>query len=101
MCIDSIEKLIPIADSIQSSGLPNYRAIRTPIKSGLNVEAWERYLEDYADKRVVQYIKFGFPLSLNNPHELNNTEITNHYSACQHSQQVQEYIDKEIKLGHC
>ena len=99
VCIDSIEKLIPIADSIRSSGLPNYRAVRIPIKSGLNVEAWERYLKDYEDKRVIQYIKFGFPLSLNNPHELNNTEITNHYSACQHPQQVQEYINKETKLG--
>ena len=99
VCIDSIEKLIPIANSIRASGLPNYRAVRIPIKSGLNVEAWERHLKDYEDKRVVQYIKFGFPLSLNNPHELNNTDITNHYSACQHPQQVQQYIDKEIKLG--
>ena len=99
VCIDSIEKLIPIANSIRASGLPNYRAVRIPIKSGLNVEAWERHLKDYEDKRVVQYIKFGFPLSLNNPHELNNTDITNHYSACQHPQQVQQYINKEIKLG--
>ena len=97
--IDSVEKLIIIADSIRNSGLPNYRDVRIPIKSGLNIEAWEKHLEDYADKRVLQYIKFGFPLSLTNPRELNNTEVTNHFSACQYHCQVQEYIEKEIKLG--
>ena len=78
--INLVEKLITIADSIRNSGVPNYRGVRIPIKSGLNIEAWEKHLEDYADKRVVQYIKLGFPfLSLTNPHELNNTEVTNHF----------------------
>ena len=48
---------------------------------------------------MLQYIEFGFPLSLTNPHELNNTEVTDHFSACQYPCQVQEYIEKEIKLG--
>ena len=39
--IDSVEKLITIADSIRNSGLPNYRGVRIPIKSDLNIEAWE------------------------------------------------------------
>ena len=38
-------------------------------------------------------------MSLINPNELNNTKITNHFSACQYPQQVQEYIDKELNLG--
>ena len=59
--IDSVDKLIKIANSIRNSGLPNYRGIRIPIKSGLNIEAWEKYLQYYVDKRVLQYIKFGFP----------------------------------------
>ena len=99
MELDSIGKLLPIADAVRNSGLPNYRGVRIPIKLGLNIEAWEKLLKDYADKRVLQYIKFGFPLSLTNPHELNNIEVTNHFSACQYPSQVQEYIDKEIKLG--
>ena len=97
--IDSVDKLIKIANSIRSSGLPNYRGVRIPIKSGLNIEAWEKYLQDYADKRVLQCIKFGFPLSLCDPGKLKNSKVTNHYSACQYPSQVQEYIDKEIELG--
>ena len=59
----------------------------------------EKHLRDYSDKRIIQYIKFGFPLSLIDPHELNNAKVTNHFSACQDPQQVQEYIDKKIELG--
>ena len=97
--IDSVETLLKVAEVIRNTGQPNYKAARIPIESDLNIEAWERYLRDYSDKRVIQYIKFGFPLSLNDPHELNNTKVTNHFSACQYPQQVQEYIDKEMELG--
>ena len=82
--LDSIDTLLNIADIIRHTGQPNYKCARIPIKSGLQVEAWEKYLKDYSDRRVLQYIKFGFPLSLINPNELNNTEITNHFSACQY-----------------
>ena len=97
--IDSVEKLLHTAAIILGTGVPNYQMTRIPIKSGLNVEVWERHLRDYADKRVLQYIKFGYPLSLNNLHELCNKETTNHYSACQYPKQVQEYLDKEKEFG--
>ena len=97
--LDSVDTLLKTASIIRDTGQPNYKVARIPIESGLNVAAWEKYLENYSDKRIIQYIKFGFPLSLIDPHELNNTKVTNHFSACQYPQQVQEYIDKEIKLG--
>ena len=97
--ISSIDTLLKVADCILSTGVPNCQAARIPIKSGLNVEAWEKHLQHYSDKRVLQYIKFGYPLSLINPHKLCNKQISNHYSACQYPSQVQEYIDKEKKLG--
>ena len=97
--LNSIDQLIQVANLIRDSGLPNFKAVRIPIESDLNVKAWDRHLCEYADKRILQYIKFGFPLSLHNPQELNNTKVSNHFSACQYPCQVQEYIDKEIKLG--
>ena len=97
--LDSIDTLLNIANIIRDTGQPNYKYTRIPIESGSNVEAWEKYRRDYSDKRGLQYLKFGFPLSLINPSELNNTQITNHFSACQYPQKVQEYIDKEVSLG--
>ena len=93
--INSVDKLIQTADVILDTGVPNYQMARIPKKSGLNVEAGEHHLRDYAAKRLLRYIKFGYPLSLNNPHDLCNKEITNHYSACQYPKQVQDYLDKE------
>ena len=92
VAITTLLQLLEIADIIRSTGYPNYKVARIPILSGLNVKAWELYLQVYSDKRVLQYIKFGFPLSLIGASELGNKEITNHYSACQYPEEVQKYI---------
>ena len=84
---------------ILSTGLPNYEMDRYPIQSELNIPAWEQYLQDYPDQRVLQYLKFGFPLSIVNCHELHNVEVNNHYSAIQYPDQVQNYLDMEQKHG--
>ena len=97
--LDSIDKLIKTADTILSTGVLNYQEARIPIESGLNVQAWECYLCDYADKRLLQYIRFGFPLSLINSHELFNKEAINHFSAIQYPDHVLEYLNKEKALG--
>ena len=64
MAITTLPQLLDIADIIRDTGLPNYQGARIPIISGLNVKAWESHLQGYSDKRILQYIKFGFPLSL-------------------------------------
>ena len=84
-----------MAKIIQDTGLPNYKLARFPIKSGFNLPAWEHYLKDYPDQRLLQYLKFGFPLSLTDPEMLHN----NHFSALQYPTAVQEYLDKEKSLG--
>ena len=38
-------------------------------------------------------------MSITNPQELCNKEVTNHYSARQYPKQVQEYLDKEKEFG--
>ena len=63
----NIDQVIKVAEMIKETGLPNYKQARLPIKSDLNLPAWEKYLTDYSDKRIFQYLKFGFPLSLTDP----------------------------------
>ena len=80
-----IDHVCRLAKIIQDTGLPNYKMIiRFPIKSGLNLPAWEYSLKDYPDERLFQYLKFGFPLSLTDSDKLHNTDVTNHFSAPQH-----------------
>ena len=70
--IDSVQKCLEVADIILGTGLPNYRMAHIPIKSGLHLRAWEQQLIDYPDQRLLQYLTFGFPLSIDRTHELNN-----------------------------
>ena len=97
--IDTVERFVAVAEIIQSTNLPNYKMARIPVSSSLNIPAWERYLSDYPDKRVIQYLKFGFPLSLTEGHNLHNTDVSNHASAVQYPEAVTEYSEKEMALG--
>ena len=87
---------IAAAKIIKGTGLPNYRQARIPVISDLNIAAWEEYLVDYPDPFLLQYSKFGFPLA---DCRLSNTKVHNHFSANQHPDLVQDYLDKEIQLG--
>ena len=97
--IGTIEEHLHIAEIIRQTGVPNYVQARIPIASGLNLEAWEQALSDYPDKFLIQYIKFGFPLSIMSPESLHITDVKNHASATNFPEQIQEYIDKEHSLG--
>ena len=97
--IDNVEQFVAVAEIVQSTNLPNYKMARIPVSSSLNIPAWEKYLSDYPDKRVIQYLKFGFPLSLTEGHDLHNTDVSNHASAVQYPEAVTEYLEKEMALG--
>ena len=54
-------------------------------------------MADYPDQRLLQYLTFGFPLSLDKRNELNNYHTVNHFSARQFPDVVADYLHKEIK----
>ena len=56
-------------------------------------------LQDYPDDRLIQYVRFGFPLSIHNRSELHNTDVCNHQSALQYPVDISKYLKKEIELG--
>ena len=65
----------------------------------MNIEAWDKYLHDYPNRKLLQYIKFCCPLSLSKPFDLHNVDVSNHASAIQFSSAVSQYISKESALG--
>ena len=80
-------------------GLPNYAQAKIPLKSGLNIQKWEKELVNYPDKMVIEYLKFGFPLLLSAPERLHDVNINNHHSALQYPMAVDNYLQTEIVLG--
>ena len=97
--ITNIRQCPEITKHIRTTGKPNYMEARYPKKSGLNLEAWNRLLFDYPDKKLLQYLAFGFPLLLNEPETLVNKNIKNHVSALQYPEEVDRYLNKEMKTG--
>ena len=95
----NIEEVLHVANIIQATGLPNYKLARFTIKSGLNLPAWEKYLHDYPDESILQYLKFGFPLSLTDLDRIHNVNVTNHFTALAYPTAIQQYLDKEKLFG--
>ena len=62
--MNSIQDYIKAADIIKSTGVPNYQQARIHVTSNLNIKAWEKYLQNYPDQLLIQYLKFGFPLTM-------------------------------------
>ena len=97
--IKSVEQCLHIAEVIANTGCPNYAQARIPLVSNLNIHEWEKELYDYPDRMLIEYLKFGFPLSLANPDNLHNIKVVNHHSAIQYPDAVNDYLHREIALG--
>ena len=97
--INSVQKCLEVANIIRDTGFPNYRVARIPLVSDLVIKAWEYHLSDYPDKILINYLKFGFPLSINDHSKLANTNINNHASAMHFPNAIAEYIAKEKACG--
>ena len=95
----NVNKYLRMAMIIKKSGLPNYRQAHIPLTLGLNIEAWRRYLHDYPDQKLIQYLQYGFPLSIKDPNVLNSQNEKNRYSALQFPHAIEQYLAQELSEG--
>ena len=86
-----------IYDAVVTVGRYNYCGARVPVPSGLCVEAWRRYLDDYLDVGIIDFLEFGWPVNFDRSSPLRSM-LVNHASALQHPRDVDFYITME--LGH-
>ena len=56
-------------------------------------------MTDYPFQKLIQYLKFGFPLLIVNPDSITNHTVANYFCALQHPNQVTEYLTKEKAKG--
>ena len=74
----------------------NYLQNQINLKSQLNPDVWDQYLQGYWDKQLPLLIRFGFPLDYNRDGILTSQQ-TNHASAIEYPDDIQAYLDEE---GH-
>ena len=94
--LHNLDQYMAAASIIKGTGMPNYRCAHIPITSDLNISTWEYHLRHYTDNKIIQYMKFGFPLGISDPDALNNVNIRNHYSAKAYPMAINKYIQKEM-----
>ena len=81
-----------------AGGTYNASGARIRVPSGLCIEAWRRYLSDYTDTNLVDFLAFGWPINFDREAPLQATEV-NHPSATQHSTDIDFYIATELGFG--
>ena len=84
-----------IYDCVVQTGEYNYKNARVPIPSGLNLQAWKRYLQDYRDPNLVLFLEYGWPVNFSRDQPLIST-YTNHASARHFPADINYYIQTEM-----
>ena len=89
--------MIQIYNRVFHSRQYNFKNVRVPIPSGLNIAAWKTYLHDYADSDLIKFLEFGWPSSFNHMAPLIST-FDNHKSGTDYASHIDTYLLTE--LGH-
>ena len=92
---DGIDWLKQVRDIISATGVANYKRARIQIPSKFNFSLWLQMLGDYEDLQIVEYLRFGFPLSIVKGFTATANKY-NHSSATKFPQHVQDYLNDEI-----
>lgn len=91
-----IQEDLHIVDKVRAWGRPNVFGARIKLKSCWNFDLMESLTTSVADREVIEFLKFGWPVNYSG----NNPPITlaNHGGALKFKQQVRDYIVKELEF---
>ena len=86
--------MLDIYNRVFHSGMYNYQDQQIPIPSGLNIAAWEIYLQEYTDKEIIKFLQFGWPSNFEHSACLQST-FKNHQSGVEYASHIDSYLDVE------
>ena len=81
---------------VKRMGVPNYKESRIEVNTNLHLQAWYHILKTYHDPQLFDYLRFGFPLSVNYDTFQHSSGIANHASATNFPKDVDIYIQTEL-----
>ena len=84
--------------SVKNTKKYNFQEAKIQVNANWDVDAMERMLNNYEDKDIMKYIRYGWPLNATGT--AINTEMPgNQKGATQNKEQVKKYIQDEISNG--
>ena len=69
-----------------------------PVKTSFNIDNWTKYLHDYDDFSIVQYLRYGWPINYQST-VLPQSTLKNHSSAIQNNLCLMDYLVEELAHG--
>ena len=88
-----------LANKVIRSGKPNRFGCRVQVRSNFNFDKVEQMLEDYHDKDLIEWLKYGFSISRDDDADDPTPNTVNHLGATLFPESIDAYIEKEIRLG--
>ena len=83
---------------MKRDGRHNFCGLQIPVVFKLVPEKFDQYLKNYWDWQLPMFVKFGFPLDINNTAIL-KSDLINHPSATKFSEHIDHYIAEEKAHG--
>ena len=90
--------MLGIYDRVVAAGGHNCETARERVPSGLCVEAWRRWLTDYPDQKLADYLEFGWPINFDRRSPLQPTRDC-HPSARGYLEHIDFYVATEMANG--
>jgi len=84
---------------LKGSNLPNFLGVKLAIPTALNIVAFQKYLVNYHDKQLLQFLKYGFPIDIDSQGFTPSMYTNNHPSAMQYGDHITKFLQKEINHG--
>ena len=70
------------------------------MSSNLNLSEWKRHLSEFPDKRVLEFLEYGWPVGIDSPvSQPPGTNVSNHRGARDFESVIDNYISSEVVAG--
>ena len=96
--IDYCEFWVTANRIVRESKQHNYVGEQIQVNHKLNFKYLENKLQNYNDKDVIKFLKFGWPLNAINT-DINTNVPPNQKGAREYPEELKKYVEAEIKLG--
>ena len=90
---------LALVSDVLASGLPNYHSVRVPLPSVFNWSYLQQHIGSYHDGKLLDYLKFGFPLNIASREQITNNAQDNHASANEYGEEIDAFFKTELEEG--
>lgn len=86
-------------NNVRKFGQCNRYGLQASLESNWNLTLFSQLLQNYTDKDVIPWLRFGWPLGRDDTLPQPGWACANHPSAVNNPSDIRKYLDKEISYG--